>query len=189
MQTTTEKAVQIVDPQTGEVIESEQVEGDELVIGTDAVIESLEAGYNPLFIRKLDELEIVPEEEKESLLSLYTGGAIRKLDSYFNTVVEIQGAAILYHGPYKGKDGFNHPGYYFTTFLTTSENEHGELIVLRSSSAGLMLHMAYALNKYGWFLWKEPIKYKIHRGDDGSHRLTNMSRPKAVRVRKGRSGE
>lgn len=175
-----DKTMQVVDPKTGETFEVEPTSTDVLVIGTDAVIEAMEDEKLPLYIRKLQELAI-PEEEKEPLLSLYTGGAIRVFDQYVNDTVEIQGAAILYHGPYKGKDGFNHDGYYFSAFLTTIEDERGNLIVLRSSSASLMLHVAYMLNQRGWFLWKEPVKYRVARGDDGSHRLQNMDRPKGVK--------
>lgn len=179
----TDRTLQVVDPKTGAMLEVEQVSGDILVIGTDAVIDAMEEGKLPLYIRKLQELEI-PEEEKEPLLSLYTGGAIRSIDYYVNTQVEIQGAAILYHGPYKGKDGYNHNGYYFNAFLTTQQDENGNFIVLRSSSASLMLHAAYMLNQRGWFLWQKPVVYRVTRGDDGSHRLQNTEKPKGLKVAK-----
>lgn len=188
----TNKALQTVD-QDGVVME-EDTSTDVLVVGTDAVVEAMEHGQLPLYIRKLQELDI-PEEEKEPLLSLYTGGVIRSFDYYVNNTVEIQGAALLFHGPYmsrpvKDKLGLviaesrPQPGYYFSAFLTTYQDEKGNFIVLRSSSASLMLHVAYMLNQRGWFLWEKPIIYRVTRGDDGSHRLLNMEKPKGVKTSK-----
>lgn len=190
----TDKALQVVDPKTGEMLEVERVSGDILVVGTDAVIEAMENGQLPLYIRKLQELG-VPEEEKEPILSLYIGGAFRSFDYYVNNVVEIQGAAILYHGPYMSRpvkdstgkviaESQPQPGYYFTAFLTTQEDEKGNLIVLRSSGAFLMLHAAYMVNQRGWFLWEKPIKYRVTRGENGDHRLQNTEKPKGLKVAK-----
>ena len=178
-----DKALQVVDPKTGEMLEVEQVPGDTLIVGTDAVIEAMEQGQLPLYIRKLQELEI-PEEEKEPLLSLYTGGVARSFDYYVNKEIEVQGAAILYHGPYTGMDKLNHNGYYFCAFLTTQQDENGNFIILRSSSASLMLHVAYMLNQRGWFLWNKPVVYRALRGENGSHLLQNTEKPKGLKTTK-----
>jgi hypothetical protein len=167
-----------VDEKTGEIVDENTT--DVLVVGTDAIMQSLEVGELPLFMRKLDELDIDPEE-RESLLSCYTGGTIRTMKDYVGEIVEVQGAAILYHGPFMGKDGLPHDGYYYNVLLLSQEDERGNPIVIRSSSASLMLHLAYALRLRGWFLWEKPVQYKITLGPDGSHRINNIERPKALK--------
>ena len=190
MNRTEQRALSIVNPLTGEMIpQDEPVAGEQLIVGTDAVIADMELGTLPLYMRKLQELPL-PEEEKEPLLSLYTGVSYRSLNEYINLQIEVLGAAILYHGPYMGKDKLAHDGYYFTALLTSEQDNKGNLVVLRTSSAGTMLHMAYALNQKGWFLWEKPTTYTVTKGEDGSFRLKNMERPKALeallqRPRKG----
>ncbi len=186
---TQNKTLQTIDHETGEVTEQEPEEGELLIVSRDMIIAEMEAGIVPLYIRKMQELQI-PEEEKEPLLSLYTGQAPRKLDDYYNTTVEIIGGAILYHGPYQGKDGLPHKGYFFLALLTTERDNKGNLVVLKTSSSGSMVHFAYALAQRGWFLWQEPVQYLVTRGEDGSHRFRNVSRigslDKVLTAKKGK---
>ncbi len=181
--TQTNQAVATTNNNQLDVFEPE--EGDELIIGTDAVIESMRNGEIPLHIEQLMKLAI-PEEEKEPILSVYLGTSYRKFDAYVNEVVEVQGAAILYHGPYKGKDQRNHAGYYYNALLTTLEDEKGNLIVIKSSSASLLQHLAFKLIKDGWYIWSKPTRYRLSKGEDGSHRMTNMERPKLLTSKKNK---
>lgn len=158
-------------------------EEDEWKVGADYVMQQIETGEVPMYIRKLYDLDL-PPDEKESLLSIYLGVFPRKLDLYINEVVEVQGVAILPHGDFKGKDGTYKKGYYKTYILTTMEDDKGNPVVLASSGGGLTLHMAYAMEQRGWYIWDKPVRYKITRGDDGSHRMRNLDKPKLLKTTK-----
>lgn len=161
-------------------------QGNELVlVGTDAVMQEIESGILPLYIQKLDALEI-PVEEKEPLLSLYKGVTPRSLKGYSNRTMEIQGAMLDWHPAYKGKPDSKgvseiKPGYYKLLLLTTQEDENGNLVVLSSSSSGLIMHMAAAMKMYGWYIWDKPVRYNITIGENGSHHMVNVDRPSKIK--------
>ena len=168
--------------------EQEEFERDEqgrelIVTGTDAIIREYETGVLPLYMAKLYELDI-PDEEKEPLLSVYKGAIARSFKGFANKEVEIQGAMLDWHPAYKGKDGETHGGYYKLLLLTTQADEDGNLIVISSSSSGLTTHMIAAMQMRGWYLWSQPVKYRLTLGEDGSHHMTNLDKPKKLVVRK-----
>jgi hypothetical protein len=130
-----------------------------------------------------------PPNILSALTDAYYGLPPRKFEEFLNTEVQILGAIIYQHGPYKGKDGLDHPeGYYQVKLL--SLNEKGDPLIIVTGSQGVAMHMFHAMKAHGWWLFDEPQTYRFRKGEKAHfmenvrHDLKKLLAPPKVEAKK-----
>lgn len=125
----------------------------------------LTSNFTPRHLIELGKLPIDAEEKLE-LLSIYEGANWLSFNEFINREVELQGAIIWYHPPFKGKpddkgNSVIKDGYYKILFLTTSIDRDGIPEVISCSSSALAPHVLAMLEIRGWYRWQKPVTYKF----------------------------
>jgi hypothetical protein len=116
-----------------------------------------------------DDQRLAIEEAYNSSESITMRSFVAK---YANLDVRVWGIMVFEHGPYKGKDNLDKPGYYQPRLLIEVSN--GDLIVVRTGSQYLAEHIFYILKKHGWWLFEEPITYRFTAGESGALFMTHI---------------
>ncbi len=160
-----------VDTTTGEVVESTEI------IPRTALEARLSGLRNPESTLPIHEQMLDAANNPPHILSAltdaYYGLPPRKFEEFLNMEVQIIGAIIYQHGPFKGKDGLDHPeGYYQVRLL--SLDEKGEPVLIRASSQGIAMHMFHTMKLHGWWLFDEPQTYRFRKGESGAHFMENV---------------
>lgn len=122
-------------------------------------------------------------DEREELANLYYGLDPQPFNRIAGQELEVLGLIIFESGPYKGKDGRFHPEGYYQVRLIVFDR-HGEPMVIKSGSKSLLPHALHSANKYGWFLFKQPVKYRFALGENGSHRMFNTEHDYRARLKR-----
>jgi len=183
----TSQSLVTVDQTTGEVILSPQedmpVEG---VIASRAMAEKMEpfrqGSQLPVHIAMLERAEFT-DEQKEALVSLYMGELLT-FDDVVNRELTCLGMIVYQHPAFNGRDGQYHPeGYYQSRFLVELDGSHK---VVASGSAPLAIVVSYMLQRRGWWLFPEPLKFRFSKDKNKVHHVQNMVplRSDVLRVRK-----
>lgn len=111
-------------------------------------------------------------DEREEMANLYYGLDPQPFNHIAGQELDVLGLIIFESGPYKGRDGLFHPeGYYQVRIIVL--DRHNEPIMIKSGSKSLLPHALHAANKYGWFLFQKPVRYRFSLGENGSHRMFN----------------
>lgn len=139
----------------------------------DSIAYTINSGELPVHLQELHKLNC-DSEQKELLLSLYIGTEPKSLNTYINKTVNIQGAIIHYHPPFKAKDNSIKDGYYRVLLLTDIKDEDGCFVVLSTSSRVIGEHMLYAMMIRGWYIWEKSVPYRFSKDASGAFRMVNM---------------
>jgi hypothetical protein len=130
-----------------------------------------------------------PPHVLSALTDAYYGLPPRKFEEFLNMEVQILGAIIYQHGPFKGKDGLDHPeGYYQVKLL--SLDEKGDPLIIVTGSQGVAMHMFHAMKAHGWWLFDEPQTYRFRKGEKAHfmenvrHDLKKLLAPPKVEAKK-----
>jgi len=111
-------------------------------------------------------------DEREEMANLYYGLEPQPFNRVAGQELDVLGLIIFESGPYRGKDGLYHPeGYYQVRIVVL--DRHEEPMIVKSGSKSLLPHGLHAANKYGWFLFEKPVKYRFSLGENNSHRMFN----------------
>jgi hypothetical protein len=171
--------------------DQEQANGEQssegTIVGTELVVHRIQENILPLHIQKLHELPYTAAEKAE-LAAIYDA-IPEEIKTMGNMVLEVWGAIIMEHLPFKSKKGPVMPGYFNALFLCR-DPEKDSWFIAKSSSSGLTLHAMNMIalrereGKQGWYVWEEPTRYRVAIGKDNSHHFTNVDKPKVLRGRK-----
>ena len=177
---TTEKALVVAQGQREDRMVGETEADDNGELENSLALDIVNSAI-PFFVERLEAATNIPEERKEDVLMLYTGPS-RLLRESVGEILELVGAALLWHPPYAPKTRLPGqpaimPGYYFLGLLAI--DEHGEYQCYRTSSGGVLTHMAYKLRKDGWFLWEQPKKYRVKQSANNAISLQAVEKPVA----------
>lgn len=147
----------------------------------------LTSNFTPRHLIELGKLSLDPEEKLE-LLSIYEGANWLSFNEFINREVELQGAIIWYHPPFKGKpddkgNSVIKDGYYKILFLTTSVDRDGIPEVISCSSSALAPHVLAMLEIRGWYKWSKPVTYKfLQKGTGFPFRMISVHKPENTTV-------
>lgn len=115
--------------------------------------------------------------QREMLADYYSREAV-SIKKFAGKVIKIYGM-ILWEQPggWKGKDQlWHHEGYFQVRMLVEDETlKDNPIVLVKSSGAGLGRHVYHILANRGWFLFDEPISYRVEIGEDNAHRIYNVS--------------
>ena len=115
--------------------------------------------------------------DREMLADAYYGREPRNIKQFAGRTVKVYGMMLFEQpGGWKGKDQLWHQeGYFQVRMLIEDSETKGEPIVcVKSSGAGLARHVYHILNNRGWFLFEQPIQYRVEIGEDNAHRILNV---------------
>jgi len=163
----------------------EETNGTEIIIGTDAVVDRLMTGHLPLHMVKLHELQGYTAEQKAELAAIYDG-IPEDIKTMGNMVLEVYGAIVYEHLPYMGKDGLPKRGYFYALLLCR-EMETDRFFIARSGGSGLTMHVMNMITLrerdglQGWYLWDNPVRYKVAIDRNNGHHLVNVDRPSVLK--------
>src|SRR6266568_2577680 len=114
---------------------------------------------------------------REMLADAYYGREPKNIKAFAGRTVKVYGMMLFEQpGGWKGKDQLWHQeGYFQVRMLIEDSDTKGEPIVcVKSSGAGLARHVYHILNNRGWFLFEQPITYRVEIGEDNAHRILNV---------------
>lgn len=150
-------------------------------------------GQMPEHIRQIYLTGLTEEQQNErmELLSIYEHSThvpfveiARK-----NKVLNVIGAIIWYHPPFKAKADKDNPlaemhdGYYKILLLTDEFDEENMPIIVEASMGALTIHVLALLRKKGWYLFDTPIRYRFSQNaKTNAFELLNMNRVEAMRA-------
>jgi hypothetical protein len=121
--------------------------------------EYLQQLMNPT--KKDSRIATMSDDEKGAILGVYESHAnCREFSTLVNTTIEIYGGIIWDHPDTTSKETKEFkPGW--KEILLVSVDEHGEPFTIKASHGYLATHVQSMLALYGWFLWNEPITFKL----------------------------
>jgi len=158
--------------------DSEQVSTTDIIpySALDMLVAPLRDGTNlPLHEQLL--IHNYDNASREMLADAYYGREPKNIKAFAGRTVKVYGM-MLYEQPggWKGKDQLWHQeGYFQVRMLIEDSDTKGEPIVcVKSSGAGLARHVYHILNNRGWFLFEQPITYRVEIGEDNAHRILNV---------------
>lgn len=132
----------------------------------------------PIHIQMLEQSGF-DDETLEFIVNAYEGAETVPLKKWImrnqGKDTPVLGMRIYEHGPYVGKDGEQHEGFFQIQILLDQKDDEGRCIVLRSSSTTIATHTFYAIRKHGWHLFDQPITYRFSVGESGAHFMYNTA--------------
>lgn len=171
-----DRALARIDATTGEVLAEETFTPDSIIpySALSGLVENYRVSmwpdaHMPVHLAALEAMQIT-DDERLALEEAYNSEESITLKTFCakhaGRDVRVFGIMIYEHGPYHGKDGLDHPGFYQPRILLELPN--GDLQVVRTSGVGIAEHIFYALRKYGWWLFEEPLTYRFMQGESGA---------------------
>ena len=158
--------------------DSEQVSNTDIIpySALDMLVAPLRDGTNlPLHEQIL--IHNYDVANREMLADAYYGREPKNIKAFAGRTVKVYGMMLFEQpGGWKGKDQLWHQeGYFQVRMLIEDSETKGEPIVcVKSSGAGLARHVYHILNNRGWFLFDQPISYRVEIGEDNAHRILNV---------------
>jgi len=150
-------------------------EGVSLTAQSMAIIETLryDESAMPLLLQALQTLA---PEKIEAAFNDYDGAIPRDWKSVAGREEKVLGMRLFQHAPFNGKDGQYHAdGFYQMQILLDKKDEDGQNIVIKSSSANLLTHIASIIKMRGWYYFETPQTYIFKVGANNEHILYNVS--------------
>jgi hypothetical protein len=173
----------LIDPQTGEVIED--ISGTEdLVFGERSLsLEALLTGSQGI-ARHIEELKKLnlPPQKQAMMLSLFTGMEPHALKYHLGQEIGITGAIVYFSGAYMSKQtGQIEQGFYTILLLTDQFQEQAFVgstkkikrpIVLKCSGKKVAEWALMMIDACGWYKWEETIKVVFSQGENNAYYIT-----------------
>lgn len=129
--------------------------------------------YLPIHEQFLQAIE--DSEQREALANAYYGSEPRSFKEFIGEKHAVLGMILFQHGPYKGKDGKEHPeGYFQVQLLLNEKDSKGRYIVVKSASTRLAMHIISIVKSRGWFRFEQPREYIFSQGSNGAHFLYDV---------------
>lgn len=167
-----------IDTVTGEVME-----GD-ITPFQSPLLQALMSNQTPVYLQALiakypDDPEKV-EEEYSQFAGVNPVNLKDKLENGGPFEADVLGMTLLPHDEYVGMDGNTHEGYWRIFILTTDKDSNGQHVVYTSSGGSLMQHAILAIKSRGWYMWKQPVRYRFSSGKKGAHFMNRVDRPNST---------
>lgn len=157
--------ISVIDSETGEVLVPTEV-----AVGTTqflSLLDQLGVGDRGLLLQDTTMLAAIDEADRADIMDVYSIEP-SEFGKVVNKCLPVLGAAIFEFEPGLTKKKIWHDRYFQCRILV---QDGDQLLVIRSSSAFLLRHVAFMCAKYGWFIFRDgPIEYTfLHKGSGFPH--------------------
>lgn len=180
--------VTIVDQSTGEVLVNPSLETEvsPATVQFLALLERYDLGRESVLLQdETIDISIEPEDQAD-VSDLYNVNPLLFSD-VTNQKLWVYGASIFEIPAGLTKEGNWHARYFQSRILVKIEDQFR---IIKSSGQPLMMHIARACLKRGWFYWETPLEYKfIWKGAGEPHIIDRVDKEKIRIIPKSQRGK